>query len=78
VLAEVEVSHLFEVVWVSLAAGVFVCVAFSFVVLGGARSAAARRAGRGGASVVYGSLAALAFIAFAAAVVIGVQIMLSK
>ena len=77
-LAEVEVGHLFEVVWASLLAGVLVTVTFSFVVLGGARSTEARRTGRGPAATVYATLAALAFVAFAASVVFAVQIMLSK
>jgi tetrahydromethanopterin S-methyltransferase subunit D len=74
----VEVSHLFEVVWVSLAAGVFVTAAFSFVVLGSARSAEARRTGRGAASIAFAALALLAFLAFAAVVVFGVNVMVSK
>jgi hypothetical protein len=76
--AEVELSHLLEVIWVSLVAGVFVTVAFSFVVLGSARSGEARRAGNGGAALAYAGLAVVAFLAFAAAVVFGVNVMLSK
>jgi uncharacterized membrane protein len=76
--AEVQLSHLLEVVWVSIVAGIFVTVAFSFVVLGSARSDESRRAGQGGAAVMFGALAVLAFLAFAAAVAFGVNIMLSK
>jgi len=76
--AEVQLSHLLEVVWVSIVAGIFVTVAFSFVVLGGARSSDARRAGHGGAALVFAGLAVVAFLAFAAAVAFGVNVMLSK
>ncbi len=76
--AEVQLSHLLEVVWVSLVAGVFVTVAFSFVVLGSARSAEARRTGNGGAALFFAGMAVLAFVAFAAAVGFGVNTMLSK
>jgi hypothetical protein len=75
--AAVEAGDIFEVVWVSLLAGVFVTVTFSFVVLGGARSAEARRSGRG-STLLWGGLAVLAFAAFAGAVVFGVHTMLSK
>lgn len=76
--AIVDADQLLEVVWVSLVAGVGVTIAFSLVILGGARSDEARRTGRAGAATVYAALAALAFAAFAAAVVIGVIIMLRK
>jgi tetrahydromethanopterin S-methyltransferase subunit D len=76
--AEVQLSHLLEVVWVSIVAGIFVTVAFSFVVLGGARSAEARRTGNGGAAFMFAGLAVIAFLAFAAAVAFGVNTMLSK
>jgi hypothetical protein len=76
--AQVELSHLVEVVWVSVAAGIFVTVAFSFVVLGVARSAESRREGSGAAAVAFGALAVVALLAFAAAVVLGVNTMLTK
>ena len=38
-LAAVKAGDIFEVVWVSLAAGVFVSIVFSFGVLGMAKSA---------------------------------------
>jgi hypothetical protein len=75
--AAVKAGDIFEVVWVSLVAGVFVSVTFSVVVLGGARSAEARRTGEG-SSLLWGGLAVLAFVAFAVAVVFGVHTMLSK
>jgi hypothetical protein len=78
VFAAVEAGDIVQVVWVSLLAGVFVTAAYALVVLGGARSAEARRAGDGTAALVWAGVAVLAFAAFAAAVVFGVHIMLSK
>lgn len=77
-LATVKAGDIFEVVWVSLLAGAFVTMAYSFVVLGLARSADAARNGRGGAALLYAGLAVVAFATFAATVVVGLNIMLSK
>jgi hypothetical protein len=77
-LAAVQVSDLLEVVWVSLVAGVGITLTFSLVVLGGGRSAEARRTGRDRVAGGYVALATLAFVLFAAGVAYGVQIMLSK
>jgi hypothetical protein len=74
----VETSQLLEVLWVSLLAGVGVTACFSIVVLTGARSAEARRAGREGAAWGYGAVAAFAFLVFAAIVILGVRTMLAK
>jgi hypothetical protein len=74
----VEVGQIVEVIWVSLLAGIGITTSYSFVVFGTARSAEARRGGRGGAAVAYGAVAVLAFAVFAAGIVLGVQIMLTK
>jgi hypothetical protein len=76
--AAIKASELFQVVWVSLAAGVGVAVLFSLVVVGSARSAEARRGGREGAATAYAAAALTAFLAFAAVVVLGVNIILTK
>jgi hypothetical protein len=78
VLAVVKAGDIVEVVWVSLVAGVLVCIAYALVVLGTARSSDARRNGNGAATFGFGALAAIAFAAFAAAVVYGVHVMVSK
>jgi hypothetical protein len=78
VLAAVDTAGLVEVIWVSLLAGTGVTVTFSLVVLGSARSADARRRGRETAATGYAVIAALAFLAFLAGVVFGVNVMLSK
>jgi hypothetical protein len=77
-LAVVEVGQIFEVIWVSLIAGVGLTFVYSFVVLGTGRSAEARRTGRGGVAFAYGALALVSLVAFAAMIVLGVQVMLTK
>ena len=77
-LAAVKAGDIFEVVWVSLVAGVLVCIAYALVVLGTARSSDARRNGSGAAAIAFGALAVIAFAACAAALVFGVQAMVSK
>ncbi len=77
-LGVVKAGDIVEVVWVSLAAAVIVSTTYSFVVLGMARSADAARNGHGGAALLYACLAVIAFAAFAAAVVAGLNIMLTK
>jgi hypothetical protein len=61
----VDVKALLKVVWVSLAAGVGVMVAFSLVVLGGTRAGDLRRGERSGSALVWGALAALGLAACA-------------
>ena len=78
VFAAVEAGDILEVIWVSLAAAVFVSVAYSVVVVGTARSAEARRNGNGTGAIVWGGVAIVSFLLFAAAVAFGVHIMLSK
>jgi hypothetical protein len=77
-LAVVELSQIVQVIWVSILASVCATALFSVVVLGAARSADARRSGRGGAAMVFATLAVLCFVAFAGGVIYGVQVMLSK
>ena len=77
-LAVVKAGDILEVIWVSLVAAVFVSTVFSLVVVGSARSVEARRNGQGAGVVVWGGMAALAFVLFAGAVAYGVHIMLSK
>ena len=73
-----DAGLLWQVVWVSLVAGVGVCALFSLVILTGARAAEARRGGRDGAAAVLGALAALVLLVFLVGVVLGVQVMLTK
>jgi hypothetical protein len=77
-IASVDGGLLFQVVWSSLLAGVFVTVLFSFVVVFSSRSAEARRSGRGGSGVFYAALAIASMTVFAFAVGWAVHIMLTK
>jgi hypothetical protein len=77
-IAAIELGQLVKVVWVSLLSGVGITTAYALVVLGGARSLQARRTGDSSAALRYATLAAVMLCVFAAAVVIGVHILLSK
>jgi hypothetical protein len=69
---------LWQVIWVSVLAGVGISALFSFVILGAARAGDARREGRGGAAMAYAGLAVVMFALFAGGVVLGVQAMIEK
>jgi phosphatidylglycerophosphate synthase len=77
-LLAVEISQLFEVVWVSLGAGVGITACYSLVVYSTGRYMEAQRLGRRGAAMAYAVLAGLLLLVFMASVVLGVQIMLTK
>ena len=77
-IASVDGGLLFQVIWSSLLAGIFVTGLFSFVVVFSSRSAEARRSGRGGTGAAYAALAIAAMTLFAFAVGWGVHIMLTK
>ena len=68
------ISNIFEVVWVGLLAGVGITTMYSFVVLGYSESRRAQGAG----SVGWAIVALVAFAVFAAGVIYGVHILLSK
>jgi hypothetical protein len=72
------IGDILEVVIVGLVAGVGITAAYSFVVLGVSRAAEARRSGEAGTAVAFGAVAGVAMLVFAAAVVFGVRIMLTK
>ena len=72
------IGDILEVIVVSIVAGVGITAAYSFVVLGVGRSAQARRSGASGAAFAYGAVAGLFLLLFAAGVVLGVRIMLTK
>jgi len=77
-LFAVDTHLVWQVIWVSVVAGVGISALFSLVIVGGARASDARRGGRGGAATVYAALAVLAFLLFAAGVALGVQAMVTK
>ena len=74
----VDTHLLWQVIWVSALAGVGISALFSLVILGGSRAGDARRAGLGGAAAAFAALAVVAFLLFAAGVVLGVQVMVTK
>jgi hypothetical protein len=71
-------GDLFQVVWVSLLAGVGVTTIFSLVILASARATEHGRSGRSGAALGFGLLAAMAFAVFGVGIVLGVHEMLAK
>jgi uncharacterized membrane protein YhaH (DUF805 family) len=73
----VDTHLLWQVIWVSLLAGVAISALFSLVILGVTRASDARRAHDGGTGARYVALAVVAFVLFAAGVVLGVQEMIS-
>ena len=74
----VDTHLLWQVIWVSLVAGVGISTLFSIVIAGGVRAADARRAGDGSAAFGYALLAVVAFLLFAAGVAFGVHVMVTK
>jgi hypothetical protein len=77
-IAAIDFGQIGKVIWVSLVAGVLITTAYALVVLGSARWLQARREGQTGAAAGYLTLAIGMFCVFAAAVVLGLHIMLSK
>jgi formate/nitrite transporter FocA (FNT family) len=71
-------GDIFEVIWVSLIAGVAVTASYSFVVLGTGRSAQARRKGHTSAAIGFGVLAAFFLVVFLGGFVFAIETMLSK
>jgi hypothetical protein len=74
----VDTHLLWQVIWVSLLAGVGISALFSVVILAATRAGDARRAGRRGAAAGLGALALVAFLLFAGGVALGVQAMITK
>ena len=74
----VDTHLLWQVVCVSLVAGLGISTLFALVILGSARAAEARRTGQGSAAAAYVALAAVAFLLFAGGVALGVQTMITK
>ena len=77
-MAAVDFHALWTVRWSSLLAGVGVTVLFSVVMVGWVRAMEASRAGQRTSATLYGALAVLMAALFAAAVVLGVTVMLRK
>jgi hypothetical protein len=76
--AAIDWGQLFELVWAGALAGVGVAVAFATLILGATRAADHRRADRDRVASAYFVLGAVAAFAFAASVVFGVYVIVSK
>jgi hypothetical protein len=75
-MAAVEWNLIGQVIWVSLLAGVGATTLFALVVFGSSRAAEARREGQN--PTVYGVIALVCTLAFAAVVVLAITIILNK
>jgi hypothetical protein len=73
--ATVDTHALLQLVYVSLIAGVGICVVYAIAVVGITRSHEHRRAGRRGASALYAALATVALAGCGWAMVTGIAIM---
>jgi hypothetical protein len=74
----VDAHLLWQVIYVSLLAGVAISSLFSLVILGSVRASEARRARQGAAVLLYGAVAVVSFGLFALGVVLGVEAMITK
>ena len=77
-VAKIEWGKIGELLWVAPVAALIVSLTFSLLVLGSARAGDARREGASGTAALYGVLAAVAGLAFLAAVVFGVSVITTK
>jgi hypothetical protein len=77
-LAAIDFHALGQVVWVSAVAGIGVTVLFSLAIFYFGKAGEARRSGHAQFAVAFGTLAILALVVFAVAVVVGVTVMLKK
>jgi hypothetical protein len=76
--AIVDTHALLEMVYVSVIAGVGICIVYATAVIGIARAQEHRRAQRRGTAILYGALATLSIGACGWAVVTGIAIMATK
>jgi hypothetical protein len=76
--ATIDAGQLFELVWVSLVAGVAVALVFGLIVLGLTRADDLRRAGSEAAAGAYLVLAAVAGLALAGGVIFGIHVIVAK
>jgi hypothetical protein len=76
--AIVDTHALLQLVYVSLIAGVGICVVYAVAVIGVTRSSERRRADRRAASALYAALATVAVAACGWAMVTGITIMTKK
>jgi hypothetical protein len=76
--ATVDTHALLQLIYVSLIAGVGICVVFAFAVVAITRFQEYRRAGRRRTSAAYGALAAVALGGCGWAIIAGIAVMSTK
>jgi len=67
-----------QAIWTAAVSGVGITIVFSLGVLGATRSGEMRRDGRGTAAAAYGALTIVSVLAFCAAVVYGISVIVTK
>jgi hypothetical protein len=77
-IAAIDSGKLFELVWASAIAGVFVAICFSLVIVGVTRVSECRRNDRSLAATAYGLLSVLAVVGFLGSAVFGISVIASK
>jgi hypothetical protein len=77
-IAAIDTGKLFELVWASAIAGVFVAVCFSLVIVGATRVTDCRRHGRTMAATAYGLLSVLALVCFLGSAAFGIAVIASR
>jgi hypothetical protein len=77
-IATIDVSKLFELVWAAALAGVGVAICFSLIIIGAARAEDCRRNRRSGSATAYATLSVVAGIAFFGIVVFGISVIMAK
>jgi uncharacterized membrane protein YhaH (DUF805 family) len=77
-LAKIEWDQIAELLYVAPVAGLTVAITFSVLILGVARAGDAQRTGASRTAAAYSLLAVVAMLAFAATVVFGVQVIITK
>jgi len=74
----VDWGALLEVIWTSLVGGIGVTALFAVAILGATRAMDLRQDGNAAAAGLYGVLTAVALVAVAVAVVLGILVMTQK
>jgi hypothetical protein len=77
-IAAIDWSQLFELVWASAVAGIAVAIAYALLIVGVTRASDRRRDGRDAAATAYIALATVAALAFAGGVAYGISVIVSK
>ena len=77
-IAAIDVSKLFELVWAAALAGIGVAVCFSIIIFGAARAEDCRRNRRAGSATVYAALSVVAGLAFFGIVIFGLAVITAK